>query len=700
MKSVQERQKELHLVILFATVASIFIVIFGAIGIYDMQMMYGGSGAYIIVFLFMLVSIAAYIYVYKVLKKYSVQISNQEEELSHSNIRLEYAISGTGDGLWDWDILKGEVYFSPRWKKMLGFEDDELPSEFASWEDRVHPDDLQTALQEITNAHTDPEYDYNTIHRLRHKDGSWVWILDRGKTIFDENKKAVRMVGFHTDITTMKNQEIKNKKLENDLKASKELFEKFMEYIPANISIFENGVVLYANKDTNAFFGEESIVGCRVDDLLFKDDKSNMIQNSFSRALSEGGYEDIVKVQNHLNENKIYREFAFKIEDELHSKVGLVSIDITKEYQSNKEIKRVLSAFERSNISVLMTNLLGDIEYVNPSWCKITGYSKDELIGQNPRIVKSGYISSETYIKMWGQLTKGRIWNSEIKNVAKDGTEFWEDSTIMPSFNQDGEIDGYIAFKLEINEKIRLKQELHDKDEIMIAQSRHAAMGEMISMIAHQWRQPISVIAIDASNILADVELESINEEFLREVSGRIINQTQELSKTIDDFRDFFKPDKVAEDVLVQKIIDDTMAVIGKSLENSSIEIRLEISQELQIKTYSRELMQVLINIIKNAKEAFEPLAKEEKTISITVKQESDTIEVKIMDNAGGVDKTIIKQIFDPYFTTKGVKNGTGLGLYMSKTIVEKHLRGILDVYNNNEGACFSIKLPLSIHHG
>lgn len=815
MNSSQKRQKELNLIILFATAASIFIVLFGGFGIYDMRMMHGDFDAYIIVFFFMVATIAAYIYVYRVLKKYSEQISNQEQELLGSNIRLEYAISGTGDGLWDWDILKDEVYFSPQWKEMLGFEDDELPSEFASWKDRVHPEDLQTALQEITNAHTDPEYEYNTIHRLRHKDGSWVWILDRGQTIFDENKKAVRMVGFHTDITIRKNQEMKikelsalltntmnsvknlifvknsdlsyvecneafinfmgkpkeeilgkndyelfdkdvadffrekdesmlrsgnqqsnyewvdypdgskkylltlkaplkdekgntiglvghsvdmtkHKQLEEDLLASQKLFVEFMEHMPANIYILEEDRIIYTNKTDKAFFDKKNIVA-RMNDDVSVNDKEELIQKLFQQVQKNGFYEDIVEIEDHLNEKRVYREFAFKIDTNEKSKVGLVSIDITKEYQSNNEIKRVLSAFERSNISVVMTDLNGDIEYVNSSWCRITGYTREELIGQNPRIVKSGYVSDETYRKMWKQLTSGKIWNSEIKNIAKDGTAFWEESTIMPSFDKKGDINGYISFKVEINDKMRLREELAQKDEMMLMQSRHAAMGEMISMIAHQWRQPISVISMNAANILVDIELNMIEKEGLKEISNDIIEQTQELSKTIDDFRDFFKPDKTAGEVYVKQIIDDALGVIGRSLSNNNIAISINISESLEIKTYSRELMQVFLNIIKNAKEALEGSAQSEKMISLTVIEEGENIEIRILDNAGGIKEAIVKKIFDPYFTTKDVKNGTGLGLYISKTIVEQHLEGVLSVESFNNSTCFSIKIPMRI---
>jgi signal transduction histidine kinase len=313
--------------------------------------------------------------------------------------------------------------------------------------------------------------------------------------------------------------------------------------------------------------------------------------------------------------------------------------------------------------------------------------------------VKSGYVSHAKYKEMWNELTNGRVWISEIKNKAKDKTEFWEESTVMPSFDKDGFVDGYIAFKVEISEKMRLKEELQKQEEMMLVQSRHAAMGEMISMIAHQWRQPISVIAMDAANILVDVELEILDFEGLKEVSQNIINQTQELSKTIDDFRDFFKPNKVAEEITFEQIMHDTNAVLGKSLLNHSINFTQEIPNGIVLKTYDRELMQVLLNILKNAKEAFDDEKHYEKKIHLKVIPLGEKIQINISDNAGGIDEAILEKIFEPYFSTKELKNGTGLGLYICKTIIEKHLKGSIEVKNLQDGALFIIQIPCRIEN-
>ena len=365
-------------------------------------------------------------------------------ELEALKERYEYAIDGSNDGLWDWNLENDTIYFSPRWKAMIGYEESELGNSLSIWESRVHPDDLQEAEDAITKNIEGKTTHYENIHRLKHKDGHWIWILDRGKTIFNDKARAVRMVGFHTDISQMK----------------------------------------------------------------------------------------------------------------------------------------------------------------------------------------------------------------------------------------------------------ELEQELRKKDEIMIAQSRHAAMGEMISMIAHQWRQPLSVIAMSGNNILADIELELLDTQTLKEGIQDILKQTQELSETINDFRNFFKSDKEKQEVLIENVFVEALTMIGKSLQNNTIEVENIFYSTTKVFIYARELKQVFINILNNAKESLQETKQENKKITNKIYETDESIIIEICDNGSGFSKEVIDNIFEPYFSTKKEKNGTGLGLYMSKTIIEEHLKGKLSAKNSADGAVITIQLP------
>lgn len=239
-------------------------------------------------------------------------------------------------------------------------------------------------------------------------------------------------------------------------------------------------------------------------------------------------------------------------------------------------------------------------------------------------------------------------------------------------------------------------QQLQDQEGIIIAQSRHAAMGEMINMIAHQWRQPLSVISMDANNILVDIELGSTDEANIKKHIEAIAGKAQELSKTIDDFKNFFKSDKKTHMVYIKDIMDDVFVVVGASLRIYNIEIVCKLEHKQMITTYRREVMQVLINIIQNSKDAIIEQGLATGKIAIDVHEEKDKIKLVICDNGPGIEEDILDKVFDPYFSTKD-KNGTGLGLYMSKVIIEDHLNGTISVYNTDDGVCFEISLPYKI---
>jgi len=247
-------------------------------------------------------------------------------------------------------------------------------------------------------------------------------------------------------------------------------------------------------------------------------------------------------------------------------------------------------------------------------------------------------------------------------------------------------------FEVEGNRR-DIQKELTYKEEMLFAQSRHAAMGEMISMIAHQWRQPLTTISMDANNVLVDIELESLNEVSLKEDLEDILKQTHYLSKTIDDFRNFFKPNKQKDMVLVSDVFNDALTIIEKGLINSGLEVENSFHTTTRIEIFSRELIQVILNILKNAKEALFENEQPHKKITNKIYEDEQDIIIEIHDNGKGIKEEVIKKIFDPYFSTKDEKNGTGLGLYMSKVIVVKHLNGTITANNTQMGVVFVIKL-------
>ena len=254
----------------------------------------------------------------------------------------------------------------------------------------------------------------------------------------------------------------------------------------------------------------------------------------------------------------------------------------------------------------------------------------------------------------------------------------------------------------QLHEKIKIEmQKNEEKNRISIQQSRMASMGEMIENIAHQWRQPLSTISVLASGIEVKKELGILSDEEIISSIKHIKNTTQYLSNTIEDFRSFFSKDKISSNLDIKNTIKKALDLVNATFITNQITVEQDV-QSIIFSSYENELIQVLMNILMNAKDALEH-KESEKLILIKVKKVKEKISISIRDNAGGVPEDIIDKIFEPYFTTKHQFNGTGIGLYMSKLIVEKHLDGELNVKNISysfknkihKGALFKIILPI-----
>ncbi len=248
--------------------------------------------------------------------------------------------------------------------------------------------------------------------------------------------------------------------------------------------------------------------------------------------------------------------------------------------------------------------------------------------------------------------------------------------------------------------KQRVEKEVkktREKEQLLVQQSKMSAMGEMISMIAHQWRQPLSSIGAVAGNLKVRYELESLQRDEFNQAIDDINYQTQYLSSTITDFRKFLSPTKKLERADFSEIVENSLKIIGKSLDNKAIKVEKQYRYQQELMTFPNELMQVIINILQNAQDVLMERNVTNPLIKLSGRETNQHLEFTINDNAGGIPNDILKNIFEPYFTTKTKSDGTGLGLYMSRTIIERHCKGRLTASNNADGACFRIELPLQM---
>ena len=233
--------------------------------------------------------------------------------------------------------------------------------------------------------------------------------------------------------------------------------------------------------------------------------------------------------------------------------------------------------------------------------------------------------------------------------------------------------------------EIRIKEEVEEnlkKDRLLSQQQKMVSMGQMIENIAHQWRQPLSLITTGVSGIKLKKQLNDLDDNFFYDTLDSILNTSKYLSNTIDDFRYFFKPQKEKEVFYLEECCRKTIDLMNPNFLNKDIQINYKM-ENIQISGYETELIQVLINILNNSKDALE-LLNDEKLIFIDIFMENKKVIIEIKDNAGGIDEGIMDKVFEPYFTTKHQSQGTGIGLFMCKEIINKHMNGQLNISNQS----------------
>ncbi|MBN2782584.1 MAG: PAS domain S-box protein, partial [Campylobacterales bacterium] len=247
----------------------------------------------------------------------------------------------------------------------------------------------------------------------------------------------------------------------------------------------------------------------------------------------------------------------------------------------------------------------------------------------------------------------------------------------------------------DISQKIKYEQESLQKDMILVQQSKMASMGEMIGNIAHQWRQPLNALGLTIQKIKMYHDEGMLTTQKLDESVEKSKKLINKMSTTIDDFRNFFKSDKTKHEFFIKDCIEDILVLIEASFKNNNIDLLIDDkSDNVSYIGLKNELEQVILNLLKNAKDALVENKITTPKIIITIEKNEKDLTIKIKDNAKGIKDDIIDKIFEPYFTTKEQGKGTGIGLYMSKMIIETNMGGTLSVQNKDDGACFTISLP------
>jgi PAS domain S-box-containing protein len=370
----------------------------------------------------------------------------------------------------------------------------------------------------------------------------------------------------------------------------------------------------------------------------------------------------------------------------------------TKELNSQKEYSDMITQIN-TNAIIAVDHTLHILTF-NKSAEKMFGYSAKEMLHTDllDRIIPQKYKQLHTeglenFIKTKKLRNENVVF--ELEGQRKDGTIF----PIRISFGTKIEPNATIVVA-----NIQDITQDKEKDNLIIQQSRFAAMGEMIGNIAHQWRQPLSSISAIATGTRLRYKNNLISDEELDETFVKIKDHTQYLSDTIDDFRDFFNQDKKKELFDIKNIVDKSITLIEASYKSNKIKLyRDYVDEDIMIHGSSSQISQVFLNILNNAKDVLIEKDIQNRVVYVEISKDKEYITISISDNAGGISQDIEAKIYEPYFTTKHKSQGTGIGLFMSKRIIEQNFDGVLENKNREfsvdkqsyYGASFIIRLKV-----
>ena len=359
--------------------------------------------------------------------------------------------------------------------------------------------------------------------------------------------------------------------------------------------------------------------------------------------------------------------------------------------------------FNASPLAIVISDLNKQIVECNDTFSDMLGFTKEEITNMS---IEELTFSDEEYdynLELIKRLVLGEIKTFKIQKryLKKDGSFMWGNATVVPIFSKEKKIEFFLAMIEDITMIKETEDQLLQKDQMLHHQSKMAAMGEMLENIAHQWRQPLSVITTSASAVKLHQEFDRLDEAEIIRSMDAIMDSSKHLSTTIDEFRDFFKPNKEKSHFNIKEPYDKTVSLLSSKFKNRSIDLIDDII-EIDIVGYENSLIQVLMNIYNNSKDALEECEHAKKYIFTSIKDVDDHVKITIKDTAGGIPDDIIHKVFEPYFTTKHQSQGTGIGLYMSEEIIAKHMHGTITVQNlefdyqgeHYKGAQFTITFP------
>jgi PAS domain S-box-containing protein len=619
--------------------------------------------------------------------------SRIEAELRVSNERLDLALKGTNDGIWDWDLVSGRIYFSPRWKEMLGYEDDELEDSVREWETRLHPEDRERSFATLYEYLSGKRAAYELEHRLRHKDGSYRWILSRGVAVRDEAGKALRIAGSHVDLT-------ERRLAEQALRESESKLRAFVTNVPAILfSIDRGGVITMAEGlGMEALkFVKGGIVGHSVAELY--GDMPGVVE-SVKRALEGESLVSRMQLQ------QLFYEVAYSpIHGEDGTVTGVIGVahDVTERHEAEEALeiseRRMRLIIENAYDAYVAMDREGVIVDWNPQAERVFGWSREEAVGRSlsetiiPGRMRTQHLKGLVHYLHTGEgpLLNRRI---EVQALGRDGHEFPVEMTISTMRIEENVI--FSAFIHDISDRIRAKEEL----ERAAAELRRSnqELEQFAYIASHDLQEPLRMVA--SYTQLLERRYAAQLDETAREFIGYAVDGAKRMQQFITGLLRYSRvgtEPSVPEEVKLDEVLEAALANLRIAIEETGAKVEARVLPV--VRGDPRQLTQLFQNLIGNALKFRKP--GEPPRVEVWAEPEGDFQRVSVRDDGIGLDPRFYERVFVIFqrLHSRDEYEGTGLGLAICKKIVERHGGRIWVESKEGEGATFSFTLPAPADH-
>ncbi|MGA2051968.1 MAG: PAS domain S-box protein [Opitutales bacterium] len=600
--------------------------------------------------------------------------------------RYALVVEAGSAGMWTLDPALGHLFWEQHLAQMLGHDPADFPTRINQWLEWFHPEDrtrLEAALQE---CQAQPAVRQTLEVRLRNHRGAYRWFR-LGFSIEEAVAGLPAMItGTAVELT--------------DLKHAEEKFRGLVEQSLAGIFILQSGRVVYANPKFWGIFrgGGTQPPDCpELLDLVFPEDR-DMVEAQLRPLLAGKTREAplLFRVMGPQGHAVAMQGHGIASEHEGEAAVLGLIMDVSHVFAQERTSRRLSQVVEQSPVAILITDPAGVIAYANPKFCEVSGYGQEELLGQKPSLLKSAQMPEEFYRDLWTRLRRGKKWEGEYVNRAKDGRNFTVRANLFPIFDESGNITHYV----EIMEDITAQRSLEER---LARAQRLESIGNMAGGIAH-----------DLNNILAPVRLGA---EFLKTLpfSGkeREIVEVMDISihrasELVQQVLAFSRGRRAKREVLSPALVIGEIERLVRETFPRDVRLEVQIAPDLaMVHADATQLLQVLMNLCVNSRDAMpgggvlrlsadNVVLSGAQTSSFPGARPGPHVRIRVSDTGMGISPEVLTKIFEPFFTTKDVGKGTGLGLSTALGIVQEH-GGMIELESTGPlGSSFVMYLPVA----